>query len=190
MATNTPSAAATAVHLSPKTTPGYTHVGGLTDESAKKTSELLTVNHKLYHTRWNLTFHSKPRLKPRRRFSKTTSTDQSLDHIAHHLLAIWALGGSPAEIQDMWDYNAPYQGAIERPRAAGSPEPDLKDPVQFEKCLGVDDCYLDFLRFFEGEIAEKGVPAVIHEYLLKGDERADDIFGRMYTGKQTINSGL
>ncbi|KAK4147652.1 uncharacterized protein C8A04DRAFT_33805 [Dichotomopilus funicola] len=160
MATNTPSDAATTVHLSPRTSPGYTHVAGLTDECAKKTSELLTVNHKLYHTRWNLTFHN---------------------HIAHHLLAIWALGGSPAEIQDMWDYNAPYQGAIERPRAADSPEPDLKDPVQFEKCLGVDDCYLDFLRFFEGEIAEKGVPAVIHEYLLKGDERADDIFGRMYT---------
>ena len=59
---------------------------------------------------------------------------------------------------------------------------DLKDPVIFDQCLGKDDCYADFLKFFEDEVTEKGVPSVIKEYVLKGDERANDIFSRMYTG--------
>lgn len=60
---------------------------------------------------------------------------------------------------------------------------DLSDPKVFEKCLGNDDCYADFLKFFEDEVAEKGVPDVIKEYVLKDDERANDIFGRMFSGE-------
>ena len=105
-----------------------------------------------------------------------------LDHIVHHLLALWSLGGSPSEIQDMWDYNQPYQIPQKGNHAATSSYLDLKDPAIFDKSLGNDDCYADFLKFFEDEVAEKGVPAVVREYVLKGDERADDIFCRMYTG--------
>lgn len=55
-----PYTSATHVELSPSTTPGYTHIDGLTTECAKKASDLLTVNHGLYHTRWSeLGFHSK-----------------------------------------------------------------------------------------------------------------------------------
>lgn len=60
MTPDDPFATATRIELSPSATPGCTHANGLTGESAKKASELLTVNHTLYHTRWSaLGFHSK-----------------------------------------------------------------------------------------------------------------------------------
>jgi oxidoreductase AflY len=48
------------IQLTTDGTPGYTHVADLTEESAKKASELLTINHNLYHTRFNAGFHSMP----------------------------------------------------------------------------------------------------------------------------------
>lgn len=149
---------ATTVLLSPETTPGHVHVNGLTRESAKLVSELLTKNHTLYKTRWKHTLHN---------------------HLTHHLLAMWALGATPAEIQDMWDYNTPYQDDMN----PGYPEASsngLQDPEIFKKCLGIDDCYPDFLKFFEQEISNKGMQEVIKEYIFKGDERANDILGRMF----------
>jgi hypothetical protein len=82
----------------------------------------------------------------------------------------------------MWEYNTPYQAPIEKLERPLSEVSDLKDPEVFIKCLGSDDYYVDFMRFFEEEIDAKGMPVVVREYLLKGDERADDIFYRMYTG--------
>lgn len=86
----------------------------------------------------------------------------------------------------MWEYNKPYQSPI---KAAEDklPRPDLKDPKVFDSLLGNNDHYVDFLRFFEYEIANKGVPCVVKEYLLKGDERADDLFGRMFTGSSRLD---
>ncbi|KAF2256105.1 hypothetical protein BU26DRAFT_573978 [Trematosphaeria pertusa] len=162
MATNTAHASSTHVQLSPSTTPGYTHADGLTAESAKKASDLLTINHAAYHTRWKGTFHN---------------------HITHHLVSLWALGASPDEIQDLWDFNTPYQTPLERDDAAtaASGYLDLKDPAVFDQCLGKDECYADFLKFFEEEVEEKGMQDVVREYVLRGDARADDIFCRMYT---------
>ncbi|KAJ5698626.1 hypothetical protein N7462_000631 [Penicillium macrosclerotiorum] len=148
------------VQLTADGTSGYTHAAGLTKESAAKASELLTINHTLYHTRFNAGFHN---------------------HIVHHLLGLWALGARPEEIQDMWEYNTIYQAPFENAERLVSETPDLKDPEVFAKCLGSDDYYSDFMRFFEGEIDAKGVPAVMREYLLNGDSRAEDIFCRMYT---------
>jgi hypothetical protein len=45
--------------LLPDKTPGWTHADKLTLESAKLASELLTINHSFYHTRWNAGFHSR-----------------------------------------------------------------------------------------------------------------------------------
>ncbi|OCK72798.1 hypothetical protein K432DRAFT_430891 [Lepidopterella palustris CBS 459.81] len=161
MDANSAQAAAKTIQLSPHATPGYIHAEGLTEESAKITSELLTINHALYHTRWKDTLHN---------------------HIVHHLLALWALGAKPNEIQEMWEYNKDYQGPIEkRPPETVLPDLDLNDSVVFQKCLGNDDCYVDFLKFFENEVAEKGMQEVIKEYLFRGDERANDILGRMFT---------
>ncbi|OQE44091.1 hypothetical protein PENCOP_c002G06086 [Penicillium coprophilum] len=150
---------ATTVILSPETTPGHVHVNDLTRESALLVSELLTKNHTLYKTRWKLTLHN---------------------HLTHHLLAMWALGATPAEIQDMWDYNTPYQDDMNPGYPEASFNDGLHDPEIFEKCLGIDDCYPDFLKFFEEEITSKGMQEVVKEYLFKGDGRANDILGRMF----------
>ncbi|KAK4251073.1 hypothetical protein C7999DRAFT_11147 [Corynascus novoguineensis] len=145
------------IRLLPALTPGLIHAHGLTEESAQKVSELLTKNHDMYHTRFNGGLHN---------------------HIVHHLLSLWALGASPQEIQDMWDCNTSYQAPLE-PIVADLI--DLKDPVRFRECLGKNECYYDYLRFFEDEVADKGVPAVVEEYMFKGDELANDIFCRMFT---------
>lgn len=96
---------------------------------------------------------------------------------------MWALGATPVEIQDMWDYNARYQDPMNDGHpSANSSDLRLKDPATFQKCLGIDDCYPDFLHLFEDEINVKGMEAVIKEYLLQGDDQANDILGRMFAG--------
>lgn len=60
---------------------------------------------------------------------------------------------------------------------------DLQDPAKFKKYLGQERYYLDYLLFFQQEIDKKGYEEVINEYMLKGDERADDMLVRMYAGK-------
>lgn len=96
---------------------------------------------------------------------------------------MWSLGATPAEIQDTWDYNTPYQDDMNPGYPEASSNHGLQDPAVFEKCLGIDDCYPDFLKFFEGEITSKGMQEVVTEYLFKGDERANDILGRMFAGE-------
>lgn len=115
---------------------------------------------------------------------KALKLNLGLDHIAHHLLGLWALGATPGEMQYMWDLNKPYQAPLEQQHNGKvSKDMDLKDPELFDICLGNNEKYADFLRFFEDEVAEKGVPEVVREYVLKGDRRANDIFCRMYTGE-------
>ena len=58
----------------------------------------------------------------------------------------------------------------------------LKDLIFFNECLGKPDFYADYLKFFQDEIAEHGVPYVLNEYLFKGDERANSILVRMHSG--------
>ena len=105
------------------------------------------------------------------------------DHLTHHLLAMWALGATPSEIQDMWDYNTPYQDDMNPGYPEASSKHGLYNPEVFQMCLGIDDCYPDFLKFFEEEISSKGMQEVVKEYLFKGDERANDILGRMFAGE-------
>ncbi|KAM0813222.1 putative Oxidoreductase AflY [Seiridium cardinale] len=153
-------ATAYSISLSPVATAGSTNVGNLTQESADKVSELLMINNALYHARFNdAGFHN---------------------HIVHHLLALWALGSTPAEIQDLYDYNKSYQAPLKRQPASVSV--GLKDKAFFRENMGKAEYYADFVRFFQDEIAERGVPDVVNEYLLKGDEFANDIFGRMHSG--------
>ncbi|CAO2647435.1 Nn.00g083570.m01.CDS01 [Neocucurbitaria sp. VM-36] len=147
------------VHLEASQQPQF-YVKGLTAESAEKTSKLLQVNHEKHHIFFNRSgFHN---------------------HIAHHLLTLFALNASPAEIQKGYDVNVSYQ----RP-----PEPlkvsivdDMHDPEQFKKYLGKDNYYHDFLVFFQKEFEAKGWQNVVNEYLFAGDERADDMLVRLFGG--------
>ncbi|MCJ1417686.1 hypothetical protein MMC32_004030 [Xylographa parallela] len=145
--------------LTPALTGEYSF-GKLTEASAKKASELLQENHDNHHIFFNKSgFHN---------------------HIAHHLLTIYALGASPEIIQDQYDRNASYQRA---------PLPvddkvveDLHDSSKFSKYLQNERYYHDYLVFFQEEIDAKGYEEVINEYVLKSDERAHDMLVRMYSG--------
>ena len=85
----------------------------------------------------------------------------------------------------MYDYNVPYQAPMHKD-GEGTEELnylDLRELKAFGACLGKDESYADYLAYFETEVAELGVPAVIKKYVLNSDDRAVDIHGRMYAGK-------
>jgi hypothetical protein len=102
------------------------------------------------------------------------------NHIAHHLLTLFALNASPAEIQKGYDDNVSYQ----RP-----PEPleqsiveDMHKPDRFKTYLGKEKYYHDFLVFFQKEIEAKSWQNVLNEYLFANDERSNDMLARLYAG--------
>lgn len=103
------------------------------------------------------------------------------NHIVHHLLSLFGVGASTAAIEKGYTENSHYQ------RPQGQVEErvlqDLNDPQNFKKYLGNPKHYKDFLVFFQKEMETKGWENVVNEYLFAGDERADDLLGRMYAGK-------
>ena len=111
-----------------------------------------------------------------------------IDHIAHHILTLYALGASPEIIQKQYEINKSYQ----KP-----PEPvnqsvlqDMRDPAKFHSYLGKEDYYPDFLVHFQGEIDKKGYEQVVNEYLLKDDERSNDLLVRTYAGMLSFHMRL
>lgn len=106
---------------------------------------------------------------------------RSKDHIVHHLLAIYALGATPGEIEQSYDDNLSYQ---RKPLPVNQKiVSDLKDPANFKKYIGQENYYNDYLVFFKNEIQEKGYQTIVKEYLFKGDEASDDLLARTYAGK-------
>ncbi|KAG9199417.1 hypothetical protein G6514_008482 [Epicoccum nigrum] len=55
-------------------------------------------------------------------------------------------------------------------------------PETYKLYLGNERYYRDFLLFFQKEIDKKGWPNVLKEYVFEGDERADDMLVRMFSG--------
>lgn len=60
---------------------------------------------------------------------------------------------------------------------------DLSDPLVFKRCLGREENFMNFCRFFEHEINRIGYQAVIQKYLVNGTALADDILCRIYMGE-------
>jgi hypothetical protein len=102
------------------------------------------------------------------------------NHIAHHLLTLFALNATPAEIKQGWDDNVSYQ----RPPVPlkQSIVTDMHNPKKYETYLGNEKHYHEFLVFFQEEMVQKGWQEVVNEYMFKGDERADDMLVRMFGG--------
>ncbi|KAL6237510.1 hypothetical protein BDW75DRAFT_238297 [Aspergillus navahoensis] len=148
------------IQLSAEETPGSTHVEGLTQQSADCVSELLMINYARYHTLFDAVgFHN---------------------HTVHHLLTLFALGATPDEIRAMYDLNIGYQSLVQyRPASAVV---QLKDRTFFKQCIGDLSYYDSFLRYFQDEIAQRGVPDVVNEYLFANNEISNDILGRMHSG--------
>ncbi|KAI1819633.1 HypA protein [Xylaria intraflava] len=105
------------------------------------------------------------------------------DHISHHLLSLYAIGGTAEQIQTAYDDNSHYQRSL--PEARASEIEVLHDFEEAKKKLGNEAYYPDFLVFFQNEIDKKGWQAVLSEYLFKGDERSDDLLFRMFGGELT-----
>lgn len=111
-------------------------------------------------------------------------SDILVDHIAHHILTLYALGASPTQIQRQYDNNKSYQRAP--PPVNDGVLEDLHDPVKFRRYLANERYYHDYLVFFQREMDKKGYEDVLNEYVLKGDERADDMLVRMYAGTSVL----
>lgn len=172
-------ATATTIHL---TTPGSTHADPslITPSSSSKASSLLQHNHDQNHIFFNSEgFHN---------------------HIAHHLLAIFALGATPEQIQRGFDDNASYQrplGKVNEKLVNELLEDDgdvvVKDGAQnqqrgkvegkWKECLGKHKYFKDFEEYFARRIDEKGWQEVVKENLFAGTERSEDFLVRMYSGE-------
>jgi hypothetical protein len=153
-------ATASHIELSPSAA-GVYHVPDITAESGKVGSQLLQENHEKYHIFFNQSgFHN---------------------HIAHHLLTIYALGATPDELQAAFDKDKSGQ------RSRGSVKEQnvesMADPETFKKFLGKEQYFRDFEEFFTKEVEEKGWEKVLNEHLFARTEHADRILVRMFGGK-------
>lgn len=154
-------ATASHVELTPSTA-GVYHAPDISSQSARVASDLLQENHDSYHIFFNQSgFHN---------------------HIAHHLLAIYALGASPQELQKAYDDNKGYQRKL-KPVQQKNVE-DMSDRRKFKEFMGKEKYFHDYEAFFQNEIHAKGWQNVLQEQLFAGDEHADDMLIRMYAGKQ------
>ncbi|EXJ93831.1 hypothetical protein A1O1_02224 [Capronia coronata CBS 617.96] len=152
---------ATAVHveLNPATA-GVYHVPDITTESSKIGSQLLQENHDKYHMYFNRGgFHN---------------------HIAHHLLTIYALGATPDELQYAFDTNKTYQKP-QFPVNKGNVQA-MSNPDRFKQFLGKEQYFHDFEIFFRQEIEHKGWETVLNEHVFARTEHADRMLTRMFAG--------
>lgn len=130
------------------------------DESVQRASQVLQENHDMFHIFFN--------------------EDGFHNHIAHHVLAIYALGATKQEIQQAYDINKDYQ----RPQYPVEEKlvHDISDKANFAKFLGQEKYFHDYEIFFQREIEAKGWEAAINEHVFAGDEHADALLVRMYAG--------
>lgn len=152
-------ATAALVELSPATA-GVYHVPSITAESAKTGSQLLQQNHDRNHIYYNRSgFHN---------------------HIAHHLLTIFALGATPQQIQHAFDYNNDSQ----RPQYPVNTQnvQSMADKERFKEFLGKEQYFHDYEIYFRKEIEAKGHQAVLNEHLFARDDHAVRLLTRMYAG--------
>ncbi|RFU72381.1 hypothetical protein TARUN_9877 [Trichoderma arundinaceum] len=104
-----------------------------------------------------------------------------LTRIVHSLLSLYATGAPPSVLDQAYAENHSYQ------ITAMTPHSDVLKELKSgwsEGCpyLGKGKYYPDFLKFFQDEIEEKGWQKVLQEYVFKGDERSEAIYGRLFAG--------
>ena len=177
-------ATATTITLSPTSTPGSTHVSSLTKPSASKASTLLQQNHDKNHIFFN--------------------DDGFHNHIAHQLLAVYALGASPEQLQRGFDQNQSYQKPLKavnesvlRGLEEGEDEVDVSEVAKTESSgkvegkwkeyLGQGKYFREFEEYFRQQIVKKGWEVVVKEALFAGTEKSEDLLLRMFGGEYTLH---
>lgn len=103
-----------------------------------------------------------------------------LDHIAHHIPTVFALGASPAAIRQHYQNNKSYQ--LPSKTSHRDVVRDLHDPAVFLKHLGQEAYYSDYLAFYQDQIDRHGCEEAVNYWLLRDDECANAILVRMYAG--------
>ena len=64
---------------------------------------------------------------------------------------------------------------------------DLADPKIWARCIGKEEHFRNFLKFFEREIADHGYQKVLQKYLVGRNPVATDILSRCYMGNNSIS---
>ncbi|KAK5071736.1 hypothetical protein LTS08_008211 [Lithohypha guttulata] len=156
-------ATAATVSLSPDTS-GVLHVpkSQIAPESCSRASELLQKNHDDYHMYFNSSgFHN---------------------HIAHHLLTIFALGANAQQLQKAYNDNANYQ----RPQFPVDKDKveSMSDPAVFAKYLNNEKYFHDFEIYFRKEIEKRNGSwqQMLNDQLFADTDQAKDLFVRMFAG--------
>ena len=97
-------------------------------------------------------------------------------HLVHHKLTLWALGAKPATIRLPRERNGQYQ------RSSLIIQDNLVEDLAirnvFKRCMGRDENYRNYERFFLTQINEHGYEAALQKDLLGGGEVADDMLCR------------
>ncbi|KAJ5574417.1 hypothetical protein N7450_008316 [Penicillium hetheringtonii] len=128
--------------------------------AASKVSDLLQSNHDNHHIYiHNFGLHN---------------------HILHHLLALYPLGANPQQLDDAYNFAIASQRPTRPPNTRFVS--DLANPIKFRECLGDEKHYEDFFMFFQKEIATKGLHDTIYQYLFNGDEIAEYMLRRFFSG--------
>ncbi|KAK6356794.1 hypothetical protein TWF718_001135 [Orbilia javanica] len=115
-----------------------------TEETTKKANDLLQQNHDNFHIFWDF-------------------EDRLHNHVAHHLLAIYALGATADELQFAYDTNVKLQLPI-----GDKKPPVLKDISNSDdrgKYLADAENYATFLQYFQDSIGEIGWQETIKKHV-------------------------
>ncbi|KAL1718046.1 hypothetical protein EV715DRAFT_202010 [Schizophyllum commune] len=122
---------------------GLINFPGATPHAATLTQQLLQKDFETHHCFFNnKSFHN---------------------HLSHHLLSVYDLGGSAHLIQAIYDEEASYQ----RPITLGKSEDKVPEITEenWTSHLGKEIAYLGYLRFFSDHIAEHGAQATIERFV-------------------------
>ncbi|EGG10926.1 uncharacterized protein MELLADRAFT_92312 [Melampsora larici-populina 98AG31] len=118
---------------------------GVSAASAEATRAALTENTEKYHCFFNdMHFHN---------------------HIAHHLLAMYALGAPPALIKAAFETEA-----LEQRPALSPPSGEMFNEKNWTIHLGDDKYYPRYLSFFSAEVARLGAMNAVDHYVFRQTE--------------------
>jgi hypothetical protein len=139
---------------------GLIHASGKTDGSLEAASRILQKNHDENHMFWReVAGHN---------------------HITHSVLNVFALGGSPADLQRAFDDGVDIQRA--KPPQDSKIVNTLREPDEFLGRVGQLDQYSNFLAFFSQEIEAKGWIAVVQEHVFSKTPNAEKMFAQLFEG--------
>jgi hypothetical protein len=140
---------------------GVFHISNVPDETIRTANELLQANHEEHHVFFNdRGFHN---------------------HITHYMLTQAALGATPTQMHRAYV----QERTLQRPHHPLDEEvvSKLKDENYFLTRLSRAENYHNYLRFFERQIAERGVSSVVHEYLFSRSRIAEALLSRMFASQ-------